>query len=133
MRRAKDIWRSIARRAVCACLAGAVGAGAATSALSAQSLRAMRAQQSEERALEDQAAYTQQLCGVRFDVVIDWSSFDHWPESASIARACDRGLSEIETGCRNGDAPRISRFVCTGDGSGASDRGGVFEYGASPR
>lgn len=133
MTRATHIWRGAVRRAVCVCLAAAACAGAATSALAAQSLRAMRAQQSEERALEDQAAYTQELCGVRFEVVIDWPSFDHWPESASVARACDRGLSEIETGCRNGAAPRISRFVCTGDGSGGAERGGAFEYGASPR
>lgn len=122
-----------AARAVCAFAAGAMLAGAGSAALAAQSLKEIRAQQAEERMLEDQAGYTQQLCGIRFSVSIDWSSFDRWPEGADVARACDRGLSEIETQCRNGEAPRISRFICTGDGSGAYMSGGTLEYGASPR
>ncbi|PQA88470.1 hypothetical protein [Hyphococcus luteus] len=122
-----------AARAVCVFAAGAMLAGAASPALTAQSLKQIRAQQAEERMLEDQAGYTQQLCGIRFSVSIDWSSFDHWPEGAGVARACDRGLSEIETQCRNGEAPRVTRFVCTGDGSGSYKSGGTVEYGASPR
>ncbi len=114
-------------------IASAILAASANSALAAQSLRQIRAQQAEEGMLEDQAAYTRQLCKISFEVAIDWPSFAHWPEGASIARACDRGLSEIETRCRNGETPRMTRFVCTGDGSGANFSGGVHTYGASAR
>lgn len=99
----------------------------------AQSLREMRAQETQEAALQREAAYTEQLCGVSFDVVIDWRSFSGWPDGADVARACDRGLSEIEKSCRKGETPRITRFVCTGDGSGAHHGGGTFSYGASVR
>lgn len=98
----------------------------------AQSLREMRAQEAEEAALLREAAFTEQLCGISFDVSIDWRSFANWPDGAAVARACDRGLSEIETSCRRGEAPQISRFVCTGDGSGAGYSGGAMTYGASP-
>ncbi|MEZ5891945.1 MAG: hypothetical protein R3C58_02180 [Parvularculaceae bacterium] len=120
-------------RALAALAGAAMLAGAGVTAVSAQSLKEMRAQQSEESDLEDQANYTRQLCGINFDVVIDWPSFSSWPAGADVARACDRGLSEIETDCRNGKAPRVTRFVCTGDGSGFSNRGGVVQYGASAR
>jgi hypothetical protein len=98
----------------------------------AQSLREMRAQEAEEATLRREAAFTEQLCGISFDVSIDWRSFADWPEGAAIARACDRGLSEIETSCRRGETPRLSRFVCTGDGSGAGYSGGAMTYGTSP-
>ncbi len=127
------ISRYPAIRAFCALFAGVMLAGAASSALAMQSLRAIRAQQADERMLEDQASYTQQLCGIQFDVSIDWSSFDDWPEGSDVAKACDRGLSEIETECRNGAAPRVTRFICTGDGSGADYSGSTLVYGASAR
>lgn len=99
----------------------------------AQSLRERRAQEAEERALADQAAYTQQLCGVSFSTEIDWASFSRWPENADVSRACDRGLSEIETRCRRGDTPTLTRFICAGDGSGLRMGRGAARYGASPR
>ena len=120
-------------KAFCAFLAGAAIAGLASSALSAQSLREIRAQRAEESTLQDQAGYTMQLCNIDFAVSIDWASFGHWPEGADVAAACDRGLSEIESDCRNGETPRVSRFVCTGDGSGADYSGSTLTYGASPR
>lgn len=133
MNKPSPIARPAAIRAACALLAGFALAFAAGSAVAAQSLKAIRAQQAEENMLEDQAGYTQQLCGIRFSVSIDWSSFDHWPQGADVAKACDRGLSEIETDCRNGETPRVSRFVCTGDGSGADYSGSTLTYGASAR
>ncbi len=132
MTRSAPIRNRARARAFCALLAGAaLAGGAAGPALTAQSLKEIRAQRAEESMLEDQAGYTQELCGIRFSVTIDWSSFDHWPEGADVARACDRGLSEIEMACRNGETPRVSRFICTGDGSGSRSSGGAIEYGAS--
>ncbi len=104
---------------------------AASPGFAAQSLREMRAQESDEAALQREAAFTEQLCGLSFDVLIDWRSFSGWPQGADIAGACGRGLSDIETRCRKGEAPRITRFVCTGDGSGAGYSGGTMTYGAS--
>ncbi|WP_428407061.1 hypothetical protein [Hyphococcus sp.] len=125
MTHAKGIFRIRALAAAGALLC------AASPVFAAQSLREMRAQESDEAALEREAAFTEQLCGMSFDVTIDWRSFAGWPQDADIARACDRGLSEIEKSCRAGNAPRITRFVCTGDGSGANHSGGTFSYGAS--
>lgn len=122
-----------AGKAICALLAGAAFSGIAASALSAQPLREIRAQRAEESALQDEAAYTMQLCKIEFAVAIDWPSFGHWPEGANVAAACDRGLSEIENECRKGAAPRLTRFVCTGNGTGADYRGSTLTYGASPR
>ena len=127
MMHAKGIFRSRAMLAAGALLC--VGAPAAA----AESLREIRAQETQEAALEREAAFTEQLCGISFDTVIDWRSFSGWSEDADVARACDRGLSDIETRCRKGEAPRITRFVCTGDGSGANYSGGTMTYGASSR
>ena len=130
MKPAEGMFRACAPRALSALMAGAVLLAAGPSAMAAQSLREMRAQEAEEAALEREAAFTQQLCDLNFDVSIDWRSFANWPDGADVARACDRGLSDIETRCRKGEAPRITRFVCTGDGSGANYSGGTFVYGA---
>lgn len=106
---------------------------AAPTAVTAQSLREMRAQEAQEEALQREAAFTEQLCGISLQASINWRSFSDWPEGANVARACDRGLSDIETRCRKGAAPRVSRFVCTGDGSGANYSGATMTYGASSR
>jgi hypothetical protein len=98
----------------------------------AQSLKESRAQQSEERTLEREAAFTQSVCGSNIDVMIDWRTAADWPEGASIAASCDGALAALEAACRKGNAPRVTRFVCAGDGSGASLRGGTLRYGASP-
>ncbi|WDI32565.1 hypothetical protein PUV54_05070 [Hyphococcus flavus] len=97
-----------------------------------QSLKEARAQETEERALEREASFTRSVCGMNFDVVIDWRSAANWPDGASIAESCDGALGALEAACRRGGAPRVSRFVCAGDGSGASLRGGTLRYGASP-
>lgn len=114
----------------------AVGAGllsaAGSQALASQSLREIRAQEAEERALEREAAFTQSVCGTSFDVVIDWRSAADWPNGVSLTDSCDGALGALEAICRKGKAPRITRFVCAGDGSGASYRGGTLRYGASP-
>jgi len=106
-------------------------AGASPSAFT-QSLREIRAQEAEEQALEREASFTQSVCSMNFDVVIDWRSAADWPDGSSIADSCDGALGALEAACRRGNAPRISRFVCAGDGSGASLSGGTLRYGASP-
>lgn len=131
MMHAKGIFRPSVRCG--ALLAAGAFMCAAPTVLAAQPLREIRAQEAEEAALQREAAFTEQLCGVSFDVSINWRSFSHWPDGSAVARACDRGLSEIETRCRKGDTPRVTRFVCTGDGSGANYSGGSVTYGASPR
>ena len=119
-------------RSLCALAMTAALAGAAAPALAAQSLKESRAQQSEESALEREAAFTQSVCGTNIDVIIDWRSAADWPDGASIAASCDGALAALEAACRKGNAPRVTRFVCAGDGSGASLRGGTLRYGASP-
>ena len=111
--------------------AGVLTVGASSSAFS-QSLREIRAQEAEEQALEREASFTRSVCDMDFDVVIDWRSAADWPDGSSIADSCDGALGALEAACRRGNAPRISRFVCAGDGSGASLRGGTLRYGASP-
>lgn len=131
MKPAHGIFGSTAKRALCALAAAAMLAGAGAAA-AAQSLRETRAQESEERALEREAAYTQSVCGSNIEVLIDWRSAADWPDGASIASSCDGALAALEAVCRKGNAPRVTRFVCAGDGSGASLRGGTLRYGASP-
>lgn len=119
-------------RALYGFVAGVLLVVAAPGALGAQSLREARAQQAEEQTLEREAAFTQTVCGSSFSVSIDWRSAADWPDGASIAAACDGALGALEAICRKGQAPRVTRFVCAGDGSGASYRGGTLRYGASP-
>lgn len=114
-----------------ALLAGGAALWAPISA-SSQSLKEMRAQETEEQTLEREASFTQSVCGMNFDVSIDWRSAADWPEGASISASCDGALGALEAACRKGNAPRITSFVCAGDGSGASLRGGTLRYGASP-
>lgn len=104
----------------------------AHSADAAQSLREIRAQEAEERALEREAAFTQSVCGIKMTASIDWRSAADWPEDVSLAASCDGALSALEAACRKGAAPRVTRFVCAGDGSGASLRSGALRYGATP-
>lgn len=107
-----------------------------SAAASAQSLREIRARESEESALDREAAYTQSVCGRSLSVTIDWRSAADWPESVSLVASCDGALGALEAFCRNRDgkakAQRVTRFVCAGDGSGASLRGSELRYGASP-
>jgi hypothetical protein len=114
-------------------LAAAAALAGSLEAAAAQSLRESRAQNDEERQLQNEASYTKGLCGMEFDVAIDWSTFGHWPEGAGVADACGAALSSLEKACRQYKAQRVTRFVCTGDGSGASQNGTVLRYGASPR
>ena len=125
-------------RRVSAAFAAAIGlwmsAGMAPSA--AQSLREIRAQEAEENALDREVAYTESVCGISMSARIDWRSAADWPSSSSLASACDGALGALEAICRNNagrtKAKRINSFVCAGDGSGASLRGGSLRYGASP-
>jgi len=113
-------------------MAVGVLSGGAAIANPYQSLREIRAQEREERALEREAAFTRSVCDMDLDVVIDWRSAANWPDNVSLASACDGALSALEAVCRKGKAPRVTRFVCAADGSGASLRGGTLRYGASP-
>ncbi len=103
---------------------------------SAQSLKELRVRDAEEAALDREVAYTQSVCGSSIDASIDWRSAADWPESVSLTLSCDGALGAVEAYCRTGEgksrAQRITRFVCAGDGSGASLRGGTLRYGATP-
>jgi hypothetical protein len=102
---------------------------------SAQSLRALRAQDADDSRLAEEISYTNSVCGGSISGRIDWLSAIGWPESESLAEACDGALGALETVCRGGGAARaakVSAFVCAGDGSGPSLRGGTFRYGAAP-
>lgn len=101
----------------------------------AQSLKSIRAQEAEEAALAREAAFTNSVCGTSLSARIDWRSAASWPEEASLSDACGGALSALEAVCRGGGkarAARISTFVCAGDGSGPSLRGGTLRYGAAP-
>ncbi len=115
--------------AVVACVV--IGGGA-----SAQSLKEIRARETNEQALEREAAYTRSVCGHSLTATIDWRSAADWPDGVSLAASCDGALGALEAICRNragkAKAQRVTRFVCAGDGGGASFRGGVLRYGASP-
>lgn len=103
---------------------------------SGQSLRELRARDAEEQALDREIGYTETVCGISLRATIDWRSAKDWPSSTSLTNSCDGALGALEAICRNADgksrARRIKRFVCAGDGAGASLRGGTLRYGASP-
>ena len=102
-------------------------------AASAQSLKELRLQDAEETALEAEVAYTKSVCGGRISATIDWRSAADWPDGVSLVSSCDGALGALEAYCRSaGEMKKINRFVCAGDGSGASLRGGMLRYGASP-
>lgn len=109
-------------------LIGTIAGGSA----SGQSLRDLRAQDSENAALAREAAYTAEMCEAPIAASIDWSSARNWPADRSLASACDTALGAIETACRAGKRNLVDRFVCAGDGSGASLSGKTLRYGASP-
>ena len=116
-------------------MAIAVAMGVMTSTpLSAQTLKEIRAREAEESNLDREVAYTESICGTSIRASIDWRSAVNWPEDVSLTSSCDGALGALEAICRNdkNKARRISRFVCGGDGAGASLRGGTLRYGASP-
>lgn len=117
-------------------LAPAIACAVLSGAASAQSLKEIRAREAAEKALDREAAYTQSVCGGSLAAAIDWRSAADWPESADFVASCDGALSALEAVCRTtggkAKAQRITRFICAGDGSGASLRGGALRYGASP-
>ena len=104
--------------------------------VAAQSLREIRAQEAEQSSLDREVAYTESICEISLMAVIDWPSAADWPASSSLTNSCDGALGALEAVCRSADgktrAKRINRFVCAGDGAGASLRGGSLRYGASP-
>ncbi len=110
--------------------------GSALAPAAAQSLREIRAQEAEERSLDREVAYTESICGISLTAVIDWRSAADWPSSVSLTNSCDGALGALEAICRDDEgksrAQRINRFVCAGDGDGASLRGGALRYGATP-
>ncbi len=105
-----------------------------SAAASAQSLKEIRAREAEESSLDREVAYTESVCGNSISVTIDWRSAANWPEHISLASSCDGALGALEAVCREDQnkARRVTRFVCAGDGSGASLRGSTLRYGASP-
>ncbi len=99
----------------------------------AQSLKELRAQDAEEQALAREVAYTDTQCGGKISSSIDWRSAADWPDNVSLVSSCDGALGALEAYCRNNNGKRrVTRFVCAGDGAGASLRGGTLRYGASP-
>lgn len=121
----------------------AIGAGALMAAgvmpiasVSAQTLKEIRAREAEERKLDREVSFTESVCGNSISATIDWRSTANWPDGVSIATACDGALGAVEAMCRsrNGGSrgPSINRFVCAGDGAGASVRGNTLRYGATP-
>jgi hypothetical protein len=114
-------------------LAAFVLAALAAAGAGAQSLRSLRAQESDAGALAREVAYTSSVCGSNISASIDWSASSAWPESQSLAGACDQALGALETLCRSGRGMgRVATFICAGDGSGPSLRGSTFRFGASP-
>ena len=104
--------------------------------LAAQSLQEIRARENEDKALDREIAYTRSVCDSSISASIDWRSTASWPEGKSLVAPCDGALGALEAVCRSKDgaskAKRINRFICAGDGSGASLRGGTLRYGAQP-
>lgn len=128
--------KTIFRRRINQAIAALMCCGVLFGAAAAQSLKEIRAHEAEEKALNREVAYTRSVCGNSFSASIDWRSAADWPESVSLTGACDGALGALEAICRDGKgkirAKRVTKFVCAGDGSGASLRGGTLRYGASP-
>ena len=110
--------------------------GVVVGVANAQSLKELRAREAENTALANEAAYTQSVCSNDLSASIDWRSAADWPASASLVGACDGALGALEVMCRTGagrtNAQEISHFTCAGDRAGASLRGEVLRYGATP-
>lgn len=123
------------KRLAVAC-AAAWAAIAPWASVSAQSLKEIRAREAEESALDREVAFTRSVCGNSLSGAIDWRSAADWPDEISLADSCDGALGALEAACRKPDgkakAKRVSRFICAGDGAGASLSGGALRYGASP-
>ena len=102
----------------------------------AQSLKDIRAQQAEQKALENEVAFTNSICGGSISATINWSTVADWEDGESLAGACDDALGALEAICRGpgGKARggKVSRFVCEGDGSGPSFSGSTLTFGAGP-
>ena len=103
---------------------------------SEQSLKIIRAQNAAEEALQNQIGYTNSVCGGSIKASIDWNRVVNWPEDADLAAACDSALGALEAVCRapggQKRAASVKKFVCGGDGAGASFSGGTLYFGASP-
>ena len=108
-----------------------LGVMALESVAQAQSLRDARAREATAAALGEEAVYTRIVCGNELRAEIDWSSAGDWQEGLLIAE-CDKALGALEAACRAGDkrAQNVSRFVCAGDGAGATLNGRSLRYGA---
>ena len=104
--------------------------GLAAVSASAQSLKDLRAQEAESAALAREAAYTGEVCGRTIPARIDWASAKSWPESESLAEACDGALGAVEAVCRGGRKNLVKGFICAGDGSGPELSGGTLRFGA---
>ncbi|MEM8772004.1 MAG: hypothetical protein AAGD92_10185 [Pseudomonadota bacterium] len=115
-------------------LLGSALAAVMTGAASSQSLKEARARDTYERALMQEARYTQSVCKNDFAVDIDWRSAESWSDGSDLVDACDRALGGIEAECRSGNARALSlkKMVCAGDGAGASVSSGTLRYGAAP-
>ena len=100
-------------------------------AAQAQSLKDARSREATAAALREQAVYTRSVCGNELRAEIDWASAGDWQAGLLISE-CDKALGALEAACRAGDkrAKRVSRFICAGDGAGATLRGGSLRYGA---
>ena len=100
----------------------------------AQSLRDLRQRDAAERTLDREAAYTSSVCDTSISASIDWRSAADWPDASRLVASCDGALGALEAFCRSNvgrqRAQNISRFVCAGDGSGASMRGRTLRYGS---
>ena len=114
-------------RLIFAMAAFAALAGAAQ----AQSLRDARAREANTAALGEEAVYTRTVCGNELRAEIDWASAGEWQAGLLIAE-CDKALGALEAACRAGDkrAQNVSRFICAGDGAGATLNGRSLRYGA---
>ena len=110
----------------------AFAALAATGGAAAQSLKDVRAREANAAALGEQAVYTRKICGNQLRAEIDWASAGDWQAGLLISE-CDKALGALEAACRAGDqqAKRVSKFICAGDGSGATLSNGSLRYGAA--
>ncbi len=117
------------RFAACATL---IAVAAFAGAASAQSLKDARAKEASEQSFAREAIYTRSVCGGALDAEIDWKSAGDWQTGLLIAE-CDRALGALEAACRSGEprAKAVTRFICSGDGSGAELRGATLRYGAA--
>ena len=111
------------------------GAGDAEAA--GTSLQERRHQREQQRRLDDEAAFTSNVCNTRISASIHWDSFNSRGGTLNVVGFCDVALSAIERICRETPGKvqsRIRHLECgAGERRAVQLNGGTVKYAVGPR